>query len=307
MNDEIGVSRRDAIALAGVGMAGLALAGCTEEGGRSGPQLSAQEVSNRVAEFIAARGLDNHGDNPNAPPVNQPTPVPFAPRYMAVIHIKSDGPWSISANHAHFSFTAQNTAADPNLRTKHARDILLNKLTKSHGRFRDERSDARFRVYERSTPPPQGDRFADEVDFTRFQFGYQHDIYVFYEHLQGEIGFDDANSQYLTFSKFFKDGSAANRNHAFFNAQRITDSSILGGLNGKGSLIRLENHVTYKDPNDPREEQPTPGAQYQAIGMGSASLQRYKMNLIYITRSGLVMMIDPDTGNGVGYDPFIGV
>lgn len=301
MNEENGVSRRNAIALAGVGVAGLALAGCSKGSGGGDPVLTEREVSDRVSTFIADRGLDNHGDNPNEAPVSQPQPTVFQPQFMVLIHIKSDGAWAISANHAHFNYTASYDKVD---RTKRARDIFLNKLTKGHGRFKQEPRQSNFQVYDRRPTASAAD-FADELDFTLFQFGSQHDIYVFYEHNQNAISFDDTNRRYLTFSKFFKDGSPANRNHAFFNAERITDVSTLGGLNGKGSLIRLENHMTYKEPVDPTATQPTPGALYRPIPMGTQNHQRYKMNLIYVTRSGLVMMIDPDTGNGVGYDPMV--
>jgi hypothetical protein len=299
MTDNNGVSRRDAIALAGVGAAGLALAGCSAGAGSGGPQLSVQEVSDRVSAFITERGLDNHGDNPNEPPAS---PIAFTPQFMAIIHIKSDGPWSISSNHAHFSYAEQDTTR----RTEHARDILLQKLSGPNGRFRDPRNHARFPVHNRKPPTDPQPDLADELDFSTFQFGSQHDIYVFYEHGPNEISFDDKNNRYLTFSKFFKDGTAANRNHAFFNAERITEPQVLGELKGKGSLIRLENHMTYKLPIDPLATEPAQGEQYKEIPIGTQNHHRYKMNLIYITRSGLVMMIDPDTGNGVGYDPLIG-
>lgn len=305
MNDENGVSRRDAFALAGVGVAGLALAGCTENEQGSSPQLSANEVSNRVSAFIAARGLDNHGDNPNAAPVPQDSPIAFRPEFMTIIHIRSDGPWSVSSNHAHYSHNVQNTAGNPNLRTIHARNILLHKLVDPVGRFRDQRNHSRFPVYDRNRPTAPQPDLADELDFNLFQFGSQHDIYVFFEHQRDAISFDDRNNRYVTFSKFFKDGTPAHRNHAFFNAQRIQDVPTLGGLESRGSLIRFENHMTYKVPINPTASQPTQGAQYRDIPTGQQNWHRYKMNLIYVTRSGLVMMIDPDTGNGVGYDPLI--
>jgi hypothetical protein len=299
MTDNNCVSRRDAIALAGAGAAGLALAGCSAGTGSGGPQLSAQDVSDRVSAFIAARGLDNHGDNPNEPPIPQTSPIAFSPQFMVIIHIWSDGPWSISSNHAHFSYAEQ----DPIRRTEHARDIMLHKLNGPKGRFRDPRNHAQYPVHNRKPPTDPQPDLVDELDFSTFQFGSQHDIYVFYEHGLKEISFDDKNNRYLTFSKFFKDGTTANRNHAFFNAKHITDAAVLGGLNGKGSLIRLENHMTYKEPMDPLATEPAKGAQYERIPKGAQYHHRYKMNLIYLAQSGMVMMIDPDTGNGVGYDP----
>jgi hypothetical protein len=272
-----------------VGLAGVALAGCERKlsGGGALASLSDKEISDRVSEFIAQRGIDNYGANPNGP---MPDPsVPFNPGYMALIHMTSAGPWEIRSNHAHFAFSQ--TSYDKPARIARASAIFANKLGKTHKRFRDEPRGSHFQVYdiEPGLPVPQ---FADQLEFANFYFGHQHDLYIFYEHKPGELKFDTITNRLVTFSQFHGSGEKADENHAFFNAELITDPALLGKLKGRGSLIRLENHFTVKD-----------GTSYFLLPHGATDSQHYKMNLIYVAGSGIVMAIDPDIGNGGGRRP----
>lgn len=281
-----GISRRGALAIAGVGAAGLALAGCkkTGDGGGASTAVDPKRDSTLVADFLAEQGLDNYGDNANGPP--PVSGLAYNPAYMMLIHLKSGGPWEITSNHAHFAF-AQPTY-NPAARAKRACEIFANKVTKNHGRFKDEPRGSNFQVVDRKPANPTPE-FADGMSFSDFNFGHQHDIYIFFEHKPGDVRFDTANKNFVIFSEHFGNGTKTDPNNAFFNASLVTDPNLLGALNGKGSVLRLDNYFTVKS-----------GANYVPIG---STTQIYKMNFVYIARSDIVMLVDPDTGNGQGYDP----
>lgn len=284
------ISRRNMLAVTGLGMASAALVGCEQLSGgdKSGAALSRKELSSLVTAFIKERGINNHGHNPNKAPIG-PT-APFNPKFMVVVHMTSKGPWAINSNLAHFEF------ADPakNNRISQASKICLNKLARGHRRFRDEGRRKSFSPFDRKPTEAQAD-FADAVEFAEFDFLNQHDIYIFYEHKKDEVMFD--TDQLITFSEFQFGGAAADENQAFFNAELI-DPALIGDLAKKGSLIRLENHYTVWK-----------SGQYELLGTEDQQLpagvaQHYKMNLIYVAgSSGIPMLIDPNTSNGDGWRP----
>jgi hypothetical protein len=285
---DIEMSRRNLIATAGLGLAGAALAGCDRKGsdGSQAGLLSPKEVGSLVSEFIDERGINNYGDNPNAAP--PASTGPFNPQYMVLIHMTSSGPWAINSNLAHFAFSE----ADKDKRIDQACKVFLNKKSKNHKRFKDEGR----RPYDRAPAAPQAD-FADSIEFAEFNFLRQHDLYVFYEHKKDEVLFDTANNQLVTFSQFHFSGNAAMENHAFFNAE-VVKPALTGDLAKHGSLIRLENHYTVKDSGGNYVKLP------EGQQLAADVAQNYKMNLIYVAgSSGLPMLIDPDTGNGVGNGP----
>lgn len=294
---EIELSRRNLIAASGVGLAGTALAGCDSvarlSGARCGNEgfvpLSAEAISDRIRGYVRERGINNWGDDPNKPPPNEfdQVKLPFKPEYMLLIHIASGGAWQISSNHAHFAFADQ----DPDGRIAHASDIFVNKLRRQHKRFKAEGRGKPYSVHDRAPTMPVAD-FADEIDFDNLNFRSPHDIYVFYEHKPNEVRLDTISNQLVTFSQFHSSGIEADENRAFFNARLVTDTKLLGGLDGKGSLIRLENHYTVWN-----------GSGYDRLDYNPADPQHYKMNLLYVAATGIVMAIDPDDGNGVGSGP----
>jgi hypothetical protein len=290
MTKEIGVSRRNALVMAGTGAAGLALAACNKEGagGATRPELGAKKTSALVSEFLAEQGLENHGDVASAPP---PGPVPaYKPNFMQLIHLKSNGPWELTSNHAHFEFVQP--TYDKAARIKRATQIFANKVQKGHSRFKAEPRGSNFQVHDRQPNDPTPD-FADSMNFAEFNFGQQHDMYIFFEHKPNEISFDTANKNFVIFSSKFLNGTATDENRAFFNAELITDPATLGPLNGKGSLMRMDNFYTAK-----------PGSSYIPIApSGPVKSQVYKMNFVYVTSTGIVMLVDPDTGNGIGSGP----
>jgi hypothetical protein len=257
------------MAAAGVGLAGAALAGCQQKAGDSGP------------------GHGGTGDDPHGAMVG--AMASFAPEFMGLVHLTSDGSWGISSNDAHFKFVQP--SYDKDARIKWACEIYANKIAKGLKRFSDEPRGSRFQVFDRTPDAPNPD-FADELEFARFGFGSPHDVYMFFEHAPGEITVDGKNKRLIGFGDTLLSGKKADPNHAFDGAEEITDTALLGALAGKGTLIRFNNHCTVKDAKG-----------YHKLPYGNIQSQTYKLDILYKTKSGIVMAIDPDTGNGMGNEP----
>lgn len=272
---EIEFSRRNMIALTGAGLAAATVAACSDPGGSS------------VGGGENEAGFDNHGDDPNGASATER--VPFNPKFMSLVHLTSGGAWGVSSNDAHFEFVQP--SYDKAGRTKHACAIFANKIKQGWRRFSEAPRGSPFQVYDRTPDAPRPD-FADELEFVRFGFGQQHDVYVFFEHAPGEISVDSIGKRLLSFSGHLLDGKKADPNHAFFDAEVISDLALLGDLAGLGTLIRFNNLCTVKDDKG-----------YHSLPYGDIKSQEYKLNIFYKAKSGIAMAIDPDTGNGHGNEP----
>jgi hypothetical protein len=262
-------SRRNMIGLAGVGVAAAALTGCTAKDASGG----------------ASAG--DPGDDPHGAMAE--VRGPFNPRFMGLVHLTSAGAWGISSNDAHFEFAQDNY--DKDARIKWACEIYANKIAKRLKRFSDEPRGSRFQVYDRTPDAPVPD-FADELEFADFGFGQPHDVYVFFEHAPGEITVDGKNKRLLDFGTKLLSGKKADANHAIFDTEEIADPALLGALAGKGTLIRFNNHCTIKDSKG-----------YHQLPHGNITSQTYKLDILYVAKSGIAMAIDPDTGNGHSWRP----
>jgi TAT (twin-arginine translocation) pathway signal sequence len=269
---DVEFSRRNMIALAGAGAAATALAGCTA------PNTSTATETGEGDDF---------GDDPHGSITEQR--VQFNPKFMGLVHLTSNGTWAISSNDAHFGFVQE--TYDKNARIKWACEIYSNKIAKGLKRFSDEPRGSRFQVIDKTPDAPTPD-FADYLDFSKFGFGAPHDVYVFFEHAPGEITVDGENKRLLGFGGKLLSGKKADTNHAFFDAEVIAEAALLGGLAGKGTLIRFNNYCTVKDDKG-----------YHELPYGDVENQTYKLDIFYKTQSGIAMAIDPDTGNGIGNGP----
>jgi TAT (twin-arginine translocation) pathway signal sequence len=263
---EIEFSRRNLMAMTGVGVAAAAVAGCTPKSGAGGTTI------------------DDAGDDPHASQAEGREP--FNPKYMGLVHLTSAGAWGISSNDAHFEFVQEKY--DKDARIKWASEIYANKIAKRLKRFRDEPRGSRFQVYDRTPEAPTPD-FADELEFAKFGFRHPHDVYIFFEHAPGEITVDGKDKRLLDFGTKLLTGKKADVNHAFTDAEEITDPALLGALAGQGTLIRFNNHCTIKDEKG-----------YHQLPYGDIQSQTYKLDILYRSKSGIAMAVDPDTGNGMG-------
>ena len=224
-----------------------------------------------------AYGIDPHDLS------RRPANIPFAPVYVTIIRIDSTGAWRIGANHASF------LVDDPGQNTAEARLAqalrVLKKVVPNRRKFGDLRPgkpDAEAKLYRRK------DGTFDRDDFIELGFNSQHEIFVYYD--SADVVLD--NHQLISFSPLLTTGATAAGNDSFF-AARVDDSQLSGLLRGK--LIRIENYNTIYD-GDAFTPRPADDASKAA---------RYSLNF-HVTLPAsqpLPIVIDPDTGNGIGYDP----
>ena len=297
---ENGFTRRQMAGIAATGALTLGLSACSKSS--EAYETSASKALDSAAiptivNIFKELGLDNFGDDPHLPPpVKSPA---FSPKYSIIVHITSKGAWDLKINHAHFS----NTKTTIDERDFLAAQIIANKISNKHPRFRDQAESGDFKPL-----PKNGSKneLADYLNFYLFGCSNQHDIYVFFDHINKLQFVNNPKYQALfVFGKTRKDGSVLSRNSSFYNASVIDLSSIQkshpelsGNLNG--TLLRIENHFTKrKNPLDEKSDN---------ITIPYNETIYYKLNIPYIVNAssgfeGNVMIIDPDTGNGTGYDP----
>lgn len=313
-----GISRRELAGMTLAGAVGLGLAGCTDTSGvgnSEGVAPKALLAGTALVDFLKAAGLDNFGDNPhNPPPVPSPT---FDPKHSMIIHISSKAAWDLTTNHAHFDNDKPIVNGNPSARNLHAASILANKIARSHRHFKDEANSTNpsaeyVPVYRHQVP----NELADYVNFAFFGCSKPHDIYVFFEHKKKLTMLNTAAYKSLvTFSKKRKDGTLLSRNRSFYNATEIDlvalDPQLPSRLQRKlhGTLLRIENHLTKRSAPEPAPlehdlENPSDNI---PIDPNRETLY-FKMNFPYKVNEvdlfeGNVVIIDPDTGNGQGYDP----
>lgn len=217
----------------------------------------------------------------------RPGNVPFAPAYLTVIRIDSSGAWRLSANHASFSIDdpAQNTAE---ARLAQALRILKKVIPNGAGNrkklsdLRPGQPNAEAKLYQR----PDGS--FDRDDFVDLGFNCQHEIFVYFD--SADVTLD--NGALISFGGTLSNGSRAAANDSFF-VSRVDDGRLDGPL--KGKLIRIENYNTIFDGNTftPRPNN------------DASKAAKYALNY-HVTLPGrqpLPIVIDPDTGNGMGNNP----
>lgn len=213
----------------------------------------------------------------------RPTTVAFAPSYITIIVIGSAGAWRIGANHASFAIDnlADNT---PGSRLSQALRILK-KVVPGRRKLSDlqpGKPDAEAKLYRRT------DGTFDRDDFVDLGFNSQHEVFVYYE--SADVTLD--NDQLISFGARLSDGSPAAGNDSFF-VSRVADAALDGPL--KGKLIRIENYNTMFDGSSftPRPNN------------DPSKAVKYALNY-HVTLPGrqpLPIVIDPDTGSGMGNQP----
>jgi hypothetical protein len=260
------VSRRNVIVLAGAGVLASACSGKPSGNDHRSP------AENR-----------GHGDIYGSPPGKEkpvylspnPTNCPmagYAPAFIAILFIDFPGGAKISVNHASFSTT--DPSPEGNGRLEQA--LKLIELRTNSARFSDLNEPT---IY----PRTMGNKGTDRVSFDDFDFKSQSELFIFFNSSDIELGKD--RNWLISFTPYSSTGERRAPNYSYANAQVVT---AIGNL--KGKLIRVENHVT--DPFGCLLE---------------STCAHYSMNIHFmmpLRDGGLVpMVIDPDTGNGVGYEP----
>lgn len=281
--DEIPVTRRNLIIASG---ATLALGACSAGGG---------EKQSGSATDRGPRGTDpSYGDNPN---VGFPKePQPFAPKFITLVRITSAGAWEISANHASFSITE----TDYNARKQLAAKIF--------GRFKDDKSAkpiSRFAELKDATNeykivPRKNDGGTrsdgpapyDRLDFDGFNFGGQHEIYIWFDTPKVTlVSSKDGKPQLISMTRQRTDGSSTNLNKSFYAENFEPQVSVAPIAKPDGPVMVVRNYFRDENANAIKD------------GPGLA----YSMNIFFNVKSkvgkDMVMILDPDTGNGNGLEP----
>lgn len=238
-------------------------------------------MSNPNGTGAGTRGIDPHDL------ARRPANVPFAPAYVTVIRVDSAGAWRLGANHASFAIDdpAQNT---PAARLDQALRILRKVIPNGGGSrrkladLRPGQPDAEGRIYQR----PDGSY--DRDDFIDLGFNSQHEIFVYYD--SADVTLDDR--LLISFGATLSNGDPAAGNDSFFVA-RVDDARLDGPL--KGKLIRIENYNTIFDG--------TAFTRRPADDAGKAAKYSLNYHVTLPGRQPLPIVIDPDTGNGMGNNP----
>lgn len=213
----------------------------------------------------------------------RPTTVAFVPSYVTIIVVDSAGAWRIGANHASFAIDnpADNT---PSARLAQALRILK-KVVPGRRKLSDlqpGKPDAEAKLYRRT------DGSFDRDDFVDLGFNSQHEVFVYYD--SADVTLD--NDQLISFGAKLSDGTPAAGNDSYF-VSRVPDAALDGPL--KGKLIRIENYNTMFDGSSftPRPNN------------DPSKAVKYALNY-HVTLPGrqrLPIVIDPDTGGGMGNQP----
>ena len=265
------ITRRN---LLGVTGAGLALSACNAWGpsGQHG------------AGVVPFGTSPDHGDSPTASP---PTNRKFAPNHIALVHVEPLPDWAMLVNYTSLDLPSGNT---DETRLKRAAAIFTTKSNAAAGSKK-----ARFRELRSNKPNDYKDvhyfsrhgGVYDYDDFSNFRFASQTEIFFFFD--STHIGF---GSPLMTATAMTSTGASCAENYSFYGAMLVDEEDpVLQGLKGKGRILRVRNYVMDKDGN----KITTPVA--------------YSLNIQLSVRNDsagggtLPIIFDPDTGNGVGYEP----
>ena len=280
------LSRR---AMLTVTAAGVALAACS-------PKSSATPGNQKSADDKPATGTGINPSNGDDPNVGFPTGVAYAPKYMTLVRITSKGSWDISTNHASFPAPVASSPADPDLDMNNRLKAAIEIFKKFTG------GNASKRFGELNLPGiiKRNQGKFDAIDFDDFNFGHQHDIYIWFDTAAVALHKTAAGKAHLIeMTSYRADGTATDPNKSFY----AQDVSANVQANLKGSMILVRNYLCDKDGKPLRNADDTPA--------NLNSEFKYSMNiffeLIRKNSKNLIVILDPSTGNGTGYDPFVGL
>lgn len=274
-----GLSRRDLVALTGVGL----MASACRAGGRAGEDSTAAveprgASAGRILSAGEDWGISPHLSPPTSRTIPMKYPEKFDPKYISLLYFGLNNDWTVDVNHAVYEF-----AGDDKARRDKAIEYF-GILVKNSTRLKDIGN------------PYARKGGADGVDFSYFKFKSPNELFI-YIHQKGlkkeqetKISLD--KSRLLSFGSRLQEEVGdikknAERNHAFFNVNLIDG---IGDLDRVGKMMRVENWargengVEITDPN-----------------------LAYSMNIHFTIPGGgnlrIPMILDPDTGNGAGNEP----
>ncbi|MCW3845693.1 hypothetical protein OF829_00465 [Sphingomonas sp. LB-2] len=199
------------------------------------------------------------------------------------MHIGFGPNWTLTVNHASFPGKLDKPA-----RVARAVEIFETKFSKPGGgsyEFQDPTMGG-YGPYPWQKTYHQPHRNVDSTTFDDLLFANRTEIFIFIEHPQVVLF---PKEKMLVPTTFASDGTTkTDSNESFFGAEHVTDAE-LKGLLGKGKMMRLENYVA--KANGSKIKTPP---------------EKYSLNIGFTIPSGLgpmMVVVDPDTGNGMGYEP----
>lgn len=262
------LSRRDLVALGGVT---LLTAACGPRGKPRDNSAPGKRASYPMVGIPAKYGHFAIEDAELIPKLRGK----FKPNHISIVYVDFISPWMIEINHASWRYSS----TDPARRREKAVQIL--KLRTAGTRFKNLA--APHIPYRRV----DNNKFETE-SFDKFGFATQSEIFIYFNHPDVEL------SQYwpITFTPFSDLGYEREPNYSFFNAA-VVPFNELDGLSGR--MMRVRNYVV--DENYDEIKANNANGNYNAT---------YAMNLHFSmpgTTEHVAMVIDPDTGNGVGHEP----
>ncbi len=277
--DEVPVTRRNLIAASA---ATLALAACTRNGSEKGAGPSTDLVS---------RGTDpSYGDNPNE---GFPKNESFVPQFITLVRITSERAWDISANHASFATTETDYSA---------RKLLAAEI---FSKFKGDKPISRFEKLKDATNkykivPRQNDggsRYTgqapyDRMDFDGFNFGSKHEVYVWFDSDKVTLVTPQKGlPQLISMTRQRTDGTDTKLNKSFYAENFEPGVTIAPIAKPDGPIMVIRNYFRGEDGADIPQGVTLP----------------YSMNIFFKVRNkagkDMVMILDPDTGNGNGLFP----
>ena len=262
--NEAALTRRNLILATG---AGLALAAC--DGGTTGQRAKDGKLCHE--------GIDpSWGDDPN---IDFPN-VSFEPQYITLVKIESNGPWDISSNHASFDVKGMDETKRKDLAGEIFKRFKSTKPIHKFGELQHGHT-KEYGIKER-----KGGGY-DRDDFREFQFGHQHEIYIWFDSDKVSLVRPKTGpARLIAMSAARADGTPTAKNKSFYAGEYGANPTDL-----KGPIIVVRNYF--------RDENEAPITDTKDL--------LYSMNIFFKAqnkqKAEMTIILDPDTGNGVGFDP----
>lgn len=238
----------------------------------------------------------NNGNDPND---GFPKNISYTPKFLTLVRISSKGKWDITTNHASFdappASNPVDTAKDAEARL--CRAIELFKYFKQ-SRNEQKRFKEIFAPGGGSGIKKRKNNDYDAIDFDDFNFGYQHDIYIWFDSSDVALHKAGGKDHLIEMTRFTAAGDTTTFNKSFY----ASDASAQANPALGGKVILVRNYLRDGAGNSLRDANGNP--------VDPLKTYPYSMNIFFeLIRKGstnLVVILDPDTGNGTGYDPLIG-
>lgn len=219
------------------------------------------------------------GENPHRPPPS--TWEEFSPNYIAILHVGLTRGWDIEINHACF------TTSDPNNeggRLLKAVAILEDKV--GSGKPLGELDTKKWGTYQHTLANAGHDpnRPYDSGWFQDFNFATQNELFIYLD--DPEVRLEDDNL--IGFKPLGNAPRPKDFNHSYFYAREVPERDL---PNLTGKMIRVRNYATKED----------------GTLIGAHDNRNYSIDIKFRVPGGsagmIMMIIDPDTGNGQGNEP----